>query len=324
VLLLAATVAGAQEFPEQSGEVLTGPQKVAGKVVRPGADDMIPVPGVWVTLHRVGADASGPLDSARADGRGQYSFDFVRTGDESAIYFVSASYSGIAYFTPPFHHSVTMGEEAEIAVFDTTSAPVPMSVRGHHIIVSAVSPNATRSVTEVFEIANDSSVTRVVGAGQAGRGGAVWSTPLPAKATSFQVSHGDVPAGAIRFETGSAHVLAPIAPGLKQIAFTYSIPAAAFPLRLPVTRPTQVLEVLIEEENGSVTGALLREVDPVSLEQRRFRRFLAADVPADEMSLIDLPSAGLGRGTNRTFLFALTAAIAGVMAFVLARALRRQ
>jgi len=282
---------------------------------------MIPVPGVWVTLHHVGTDASGPLDSARADARGEYSFDFARTGDEGAIYFVSASYSGIAYFTPPFHHSVTVGDEAEIAVFDTTSAPVPISVRGHHVIVSAVTANATRSVTEVFEIANDSSVTRVVGAGP---GASVWSTSLPAKATAFQVSQGDVPAGAIRFEGGQAHVLAPIAPGLKQIAFTYSIPATAFPLRFPITRPTQVFEVLIEEERGSVTGALLKEVDPVSLEQRSFRRFLAADVPANEESLIDLPAAGVDRKPNRTFLVALTVVIAGAMAFVLARALRRQ
>jgi len=282
---------------------------------------MIPVPGVWVTLHRVGTDASGPLDSARADVRGQYAFDFVRTGEEGAIYFVSASYSGIAYFTPPFHHSVTTGDEAEIAVFDTTSAPVPISVRGHHLIVSAVNANSTRSVTEVFEIANDSSVTRVVGPGPAG---AVWSTVLPAKASAFKVAHGDVPAGAIRFEDGHAHVLAPIAPGLKQIAFTYSVPASAFPLRFPITRPTQVLEVLIEEEKGNVTGALLKEVDPVSLEQRSFRRFLAADVPADEESLIDLPAATVDRGSNRAFLVALTVVIAGGMAFVLARALRSQ
>ncbi|MGK2961317.1 MAG: hypothetical protein ACSLFK_04115 [Gemmatimonadaceae bacterium] len=320
-LLLVASVATAQDFPEQSQEVLTGPQRVEGKVVRPGPEDMIPVPGVWVTLHRVGTDASGPLDSARADARGRYSFGFERTGEEGAIYFVSATYSGIAYFTPPFHHSVTIGDEAEIAVFDTTSAPVPMSVRGHHVIVSAVNANATRSVTEVFEIANDSSVTRVVGAGQSG---AVWSTALPAKASVFQVGHGDVPAGAIRFEAGHAHVLAPIAPGLKQISFSYSIPATAFPLRFPITRPTQVLEVLIEEEKGSVTGAMLKEVDPVSLEQRSFRRFLAADVPAGEVSLIDLPSAGVDRNSNRIFLVALTVVIAGAMAFVLARALRRR
>src|SRR5688500_19775177 len=101
MMLAFAGVARAQEFPAPSdtGEVLAGPQKVMGQVVRPGEKDMIPVPGVWVTLHRVGSDTAAPLDSVRADTQGRYTFDFQRTGDERAIYFVSASYGGVAYFT---------------------------------------------------------------------------------------------------------------------------------------------------------------------------------------------------------------------------------
>src|SRR5687768_6034196 len=76
-----------------------GLQRVEGQVVRPGARDMLPVPNVWVTLHRVGSDRAAPLDSVRADAAGKYTFEYRRTGDESAIYFASASYGGIAYFT---------------------------------------------------------------------------------------------------------------------------------------------------------------------------------------------------------------------------------
>ena len=319
LVLALASVARAQEFPAPSdtGEVLAGPQKVMGQVVRPGEKDMIPVPGVWVTLHRVGSDTAAPLDSVKADTEGRYTFGFQRTGDERAIYFVSASYGGVAYFTPPLVHSIVQGQEAEIAVFDTTSAPVPISVRGHHLIVSAVDASSLRTITEVFELANDSSVTRIVGPGQ----NAVWTTTFPKGATRFEVAQGDVPAAAVRFENGRASVYAPIAPGLKQVAFSYALPAASFPLRFGLEKATQIFEVLVEEERGAVTGAKLKEVAPVSLEQRSFRRFIADDVPADAVSVIDLPFAASG-GPDRRYIAAIAVTIAGVMAFALARALR--
>lgn len=321
LLLAFAGVAGAQEFPApaDTGEVLTGPQKVIGQVVRPGEKTMVPVPKVWVTLHRVGSDTAAPLDSVQADSQGTYRFDFRRTGDERAIYFVSATYGGIAYFTPPLVHSTVQGEEAEIAVFDTTSARVPLSVRGHHLIISAVDASSLRTITEVFEIANDSSVTRIAREG----GEAVWSTTFPKGASRFEVSHGEIPAAAVRFANGGAHVYAPIAPGLKQIAFTYALPAAEFPLRFTLGSRTQVFEVLIEEEQGSVTGAKLEEVAPVSLESRSFRRFLGDDVPAQAQSVIDLPFEKSGR-IDRRYVVALSATIGAAMLFALARALRQR
>lgn len=280
---------------------------------------MLPVSNVMVILHRVGSDRAAPLDSIRADSDGRYRFGFTRTGDEQALYFVSATYGGIAYFTPPLAHSVVKGLEAEIAVFDTTSGPVPISSRGHHVVVSAVDANGMRSVTEVYELANDSSVTRVA---SAVGDGDVWSAVVPAQARDFQVSKGDVPAQAVKFERGRARVFAPIAPGIKQLAFTYSIPASAFPLSVPIVRDTEIFEVLIEEEKGSVTAPNLKEQDPVAIERRSFRRFLAADVPANSVSIIDLPAAPKTTIDAR-YMIALTAVFGGAMIFALARALRR-
>jgi len=322
-LVLAARAAIAQDSvaPDaDSEEIPTGPQFVSGQVVRPGTDRMLPVPGVMVTLHRVGSDRAAPLDSMRADARGRYGFHFARSGDQRALYFVSALYGGVAYFTPPLAHSTVKGDEAEIAVFDTTSAPVPISSRGHHVVVSAVDANGMRSVTEVYELANDTSVTRVPAASG---GGDVWSAAVPAKAGNFEVSQGDIPAGAVRFEDGKARVFAPIAPGLKQLAFTYSIPASAFPLSIPIVRDTQIFEVLVEDEKGTVTGAKLVEKDPVVLERRSFRRFLAADVPANSVSVIDLPRASKNVEIDPKYMIALTAVFGSAMIFALVRALRR-
>ncbi len=320
-LLLFAGTVSAQELPApaDTGHVLTGPQRVAGKVMRPGTDSMVAVPGVLVTLHRVGEDTAAPIDSIAADREGRYEFRFTRTGDPQAIYFVSAAYGGITYFTPPLVHSTVIGDEAEIAVFDTTSAHVPISTRGHHLIISSVNTNSLRTITEVFEIANDSSVTRVAREG----GPAVWSTKLHPRATQFAVTQGDIPAAAVRFENGVANVYAPLAPGLKQFAISYSLPASAFPLRFAITRPTQVFEVLIEEEEGTVSGAKLKEVAPVSLERRSFRRFLADDVPADEASVIILPAAGR-TNVDKAFVIGLTLTVGGAMAVALARTLRQR
>ena len=308
-------------IPADTQEVLSGPQRVAGQVVRPGKTDMLPVPNVWVTLHRVGSDQAAPLDSTRADADGHYAFDFRRTGDKNAIYFVSASYGGVAYFTPPLAHNTVRGQEAEIAVFDTTSARVPISTRGHHVIVSAVDASGMRTVTEVYELANDSSVTRVA---PADGDDAVWSAPFPVRASSFRVSQGDIPAQAVRFANGQANVYAPIAPGLKQFAFSYSLPASAFPLSIPIVRDTQILEVLIEEEKGTVSGAKLAEKAPVAVERRSFRRFLADDVPGNSVSLIDLPAAGKSGEIDPRYMIALTVIIGGSMIFALARALHRR
>jgi hypothetical protein len=283
---------------------------------------MIPVPGIMVTLHRVGSDHAAPLDSMHADARGRFAFDYHRTGDSSAVYFASAVYGGIAYFTPPLRDSIVTGEAAEIAVYDTTSAGIQIGVRGHHIVVSSVDANAQRSVTEVYELANDSSVTRISRA--SGTSDPVWTAKVPSVAKDFRVSQGDIPAAAVSFRDARVLVFAPIAPGLAQLVFTYSMPASSFPLSVPVQQPTQILEVLVEDEKGSVNGAKLKELNPVTLERRSFRRFLADDVPENAVSVIDLPAAVRRTSIDRRFLVALTLIIGGTMIAALARALKQR
>ena len=68
----------------------SGSRTVAGRVVRPGVEAFEPVSGTWVTLHRVGRDRAGPLDSARTASDGSYRFGYTPSGAPDAIYFVSA------------------------------------------------------------------------------------------------------------------------------------------------------------------------------------------------------------------------------------------
>jgi len=280
------------------------------------------VPGAWVVLHRVGPDRAGPVDSVLSDSRGRYSFKYTRTGSDAAIYFVSASHDGIAYFTPPLPEGKVSGDDGEITVFDTTSSRVPLSLRGHHVVISSADANARRSIVEVYDLSNDSSVTRVA-AGES-PDAATWQTHISPSASDFKVGQGDVSAAAVSLANGVVSVFAPLAPGIKQLSFSYSLPAKSFPLKLPLEKETGIYEIMIEEKAGSVTGPHLSEVDPVTVDDRNFRRFLASDMPENSVAIIDLPAPPASRSIDPRYLVAITLAIGGSMVLALAQALRRR
>lgn len=293
-------------------------RSVAGAVERPGAAGEVPVPGVMVTLHRVGPDRSGPLDSARTDAAGRYAFRYRTSGAEDAIYFVSASYGGIAYFGTPLRTARVTGDDALITVFDTTSAAIPLKVRGRHLMVSRSDASDRREVLEVFELSNDSTVTRVGARGDS----ATFRVVLPEGATAFAGGQGDVPPEAIALVDGRAEVYAPIAPGLKQLSFSYTLPRESFPLAMPVGMTTDVLEVLLEDSTGTVEGARLERQGPVESSGRRFVRWLGDSVPGSQVLRVSFPSAP--RNPRIPQFVVVAAGLAALMLFALRTVARRR
>lgn len=289
-------------------------------MVIPGGDSVVPVPDTWVTLHRVGADRAGPLDSTRTDARGRYAIRYTRSGASDAVYFLSSTHDGVAYFTAPLTPGAVRGDAAVITVFDTTSRPVPISLRGHHIVLERPGPGGMRRVTEVFDLSNDTSVTRV--ARDDSSDAAVWSAILPRGAREPAVTDGDIPAAAVRFARGRALVYAALAPGMRQLAYSYSLGDGDFPLTIPASRPTQVLEVLLEEPGASVSAPGLRAVQPAVVSGREFRRFLASDVPATGVISVRVPE--MSPGLDPWIIAVVTLVIGGAMTAALALALRRR
>lgn len=277
---------------------------IEGRVVRPAGgsladESLVGVGGSWVVLHRVGRDVAGPLDSVRTRGDGSYAFRYRVTGDTSAVYFVSTNRGGVAYFTPPQREPVVRGGTAEIMVYDTTSAPIPITVRGRHVIVTAPDTTSTRrTIVEVYEVTNDSTITRVA----AGAEGVTFDAPLPAGITAITGGEGDISNESMLVVDGRLHVSAPFSPGLKQFSFFYEIPATPEPFTFVVDVDVPVVEVLVEDPRGTARGAGLVEVSPVQVEGRPFKRFLSENVGAGSTFIVTAPGEDRGAGQLRVML----------------------
>lgn len=289
---------------------------VEGRVLRPDSTGAPrPVAGQWVVLHRVGSDAAAPIDSVRSSAGGAFRMRYRLTGSPDALYFVSAMYRGIAYFSPPLRSAVVRGGDADVHVYDTTTDTAGLRVQGRHLVLS-LPRGDHREIAEIFEIENPGP--RTVVAGDSAR--PLWATRLPAAAESVRVAPGDVAAGAVTFRTGRAELFAPLSPGLRQLVLTYSLPGRRFPVSIPVERETGVLEVLLEDPRASVRAPGLNEVAPATIDGRTFRRFLAQDVPRSAIIVMDAPPPPADTGTALTILLvAFTALMTGSLVFWYAR-----
>ncbi len=316
-LLGASGVALAQRGVDSASRV-TPMSSVSGRVESPRGNTTTPVPGIYVTLHRVGTDSSGPVDSVRTDAGGNYMIRYRRLVGDEAVYFAAAVFRGIAYFSTPIQSARVSGDEGAITVFDTTSRHVDFHVRGHHIVVSAPRPDGARDLVEVWELSNDTTVT-VVGKDTLSP---VWSTALPRGATGVRAGQGDVSPDAIQARGDRIVMIAPFGPGVKQVSYSYSMPSSAFPLTIALAEPTTVLEVLLEEPLAQVTGAGLRAMDAATTSGRTFKRFLGQDADAGEAVHITVPVTTAA--TRTRVLVVLAGVIALIMAGTLARALMRR
>lgn len=291
--------------PGVAGEKRT----VAGRVLSGSSDTLRPVSGQMVVLHRISADSSGPVDSIRTSPAGAYRFGYRLDGPRS-MYIVSTRYAGVAYFTTPLREAAVTSPDADVSVYDTTSAAFPLSVRARHVVVAPADAGGLRRIVDVLEVANDS--TRTLVASPTGR---TWRLTLPADATQPGASGGDMPAEAFRFEGANADLTVPFPPGSRQLVITYAIPAGRT-VSIPVADAVSTLEVLVEGGGGTASGAGLTREDQVSLEGRTFERYTAASVPAG--SSFSVERVGGGGNAGRLALLAV-AAIAVALGIIVGR-----
>ncbi|MBK8249092.1 MAG: hypothetical protein IPK85_17070 [Gemmatimonadetes bacterium] len=272
LLLLSATVAPGQEL------------RARGRVMLASESGERAVPGAMVTLHQIGP-TSGPVDSARTDAAGRYAFRISRP-DTGAMYLATSRYSGIAYFAPPVRVSDSLEAPGEIHVFDTTSVDAPLRQVGRHVVVSAPNAQGLREVVEVWELGNEGRRTRTSPPGRP-----AFVTQVPAAATNVRSTQGDFAGSGSEVDGRDVRVIAPVAPGVRQLVVTYDLVPGAFPLTVAVPDSTAVLEVLLEEAGASVDDPRLRALGAVPSEGRNFLRFLGDDVPPGPLTIRVAPPA---------------------------------
>lgn len=251
--------------------------------------DSLPASGAWAVLHQVSLTAGAPVDSARTDRQGRYRLH-APSHDSAAVYLVSVTYAGVAYFTRPLHYRRGGGDLRfeTLAVYDTSTGAPPIELAQRHLIVRRPEADGSRQVMELLVLRNRGSRTRI--APDTAR--PVWQGGLPAGVIEFQAGASDVSTEAIYRRGDAVAVAAPVPPGEKQVVISYLLPRDRKRLELTLDQPVGRFNLLLEDSAASVSGAGLQRMGTETLEGRRFQRFARDDAPAGTQLAVSLPGAG--------------------------------
>ncbi|MBA3496711.1 MAG: hypothetical protein H0T86_06370 [Gemmatimonadales bacterium] len=287
----------------------------AGRVVLPRAADTVSLPGARVLLHRIARTAQGVIDSAVSREGGRFRFRF--RADTSALYLVSARYGGIEYFSPPVHTNPRRPDTAiRILAYDTSSS-APVSVEARHIVVPRAGSEGTRAVLDLIVLRNDGRLTRV--APDSSRPS--WAMALPPGTGRMEVGESDLSPDAVLRVGDSVKVVAPLAPGQKQLSLEYAVRPPRGRLAFRMGAGARSVNLLVEERDARVTGGALALVDSQAIEGRSFLRWTGT-VSAGQT--IAVTFAGGARLAAWQILVALVVPVAAALAFAAWRVVRRR
>jgi hypothetical protein len=249
--------------------------RVTGRVVRVSDADSTPVAGVWAVLHQVTMTGGGPVDSTRTDRGGRYQLQVAKR-DSTAVYIVSASYAGIAYFTRPLHAlgGASAGTAEPLAVYDTSSTSPQVTVAQRHVIVRRPEPDGSRHVLELLVLRNAGARTRI----SPDTARPVWQGVLPRGALQLEVGESDVSSEAVYRRGDSIAVAAPVPPGDKQVVVSYILPRSSRRFDMTLDQPVARFNVLAEDTAATLEGDALDRMGGQSIEGTSFVRFAKNDV----------------------------------------------
>lgn len=301
LLALALPVALAAQAPSVTAR---------GKVVRgPAAAAMA---GTMVVLHRIGRTGQGPMDSVRTDAAGRFLFRFP--ADTASLYILTARYEGIEYFSNPLATNPALPDTAlALQVFDTSST-TPVHTEARHIVIAKPGDDGTRTVVEILVVSNPGDRTRVA----ADSLSSTWHALIPEQAIGFSAEDGDLSAGAVDRNLDSVLVLAPLAPGERQISIQYVMPAAVGTLTYRFDERINGINVLVEEPDATVKGGTLAQTDSVTVIQGRPFRHFNGVVDSGDVVVVTVPAPlRLSRGWLVALVGLLGIALLGALAWTL-------
>ena len=231
-----------------------------------------PLPSVLVTLHRVGLDASGPLDSLQTRLDGSFRFRLPSVPDpgvEGIVYFASVRHDGVNYFGPAIHLAVQLDTLYEIRVYDTEMAPVEgaeLPLQARYTLIEE--QQGFWTATDLLQVSNPGQNTLVAGAE-----GVTWAYPLPDGASDLEVGGDQMTPDAAVLVGGLLRVTSSIPPGVREFVVRYRLPDLFG--TFPVPGFTGEMEMLVREPAPALEVVGLQRAPPVEMEPgTTYRRFV--------------------------------------------------
>ncbi|HUR94150.1 MAG TPA: hypothetical protein VMY76_06175 [Gemmatimonadales bacterium] len=285
-----------------------------GRVLLPRVSDTLALPGIRVLLHRVARAAQGPLDSATTRAGGRFRFRF--RADTSALFLLSARYGGIEYFSAPVHTNPARPDTAiRILAYDTSST-TPIAVEARHIVVPRPGADGGRAVLDLIVLRNDGLFARVA----PDSAHPSWSMALPPGTGGMEVGESDLSPDAVLREGDTVKVVAPLAPGQKQLSLEYAVAPPRGRLEFAAGSGETPVNLLVEERDVRVSGGELVLADSQVIEGRSFRRW-SGRVPAGGVITVAF-GASTGPPPGR-ILALLVGAVGAALTFAAWRLMRR-
>jgi len=269
-------------------------------------------------LHEVSMVRQAAIDSMRTDAAGRYRFR-VAAPDTGALYLVSSTRAGIAYFSQPLRLSPRASVTADsLTVYDTSATGTPVRVERRLLTIARARADGSRDVLEVLELRNPDLVTRIA----ADTTHPTWRGRLPAGAIQFQVGESDFSPQAVALHGDSILVFGPVQPGLsRQLSFSYVLPATANAVAIPVDQGIGELHLLIEDTTATLAAGVSLARSTEDIEGRKFRSYSSQSVPAGTPLLVRLPP---GRPASERALPWLVGGMVAALVLGLGFALRRR
>ena len=259
-----------------------------GGVIRAGGE----VVGTHrIMLIRFGPDNDVQRTPGETNPQGEFLFEGLST-DGSFTYFVGIRYQDQLHRSEPISLQDTPHRTDLVLNLDDPSAQAlpaqpaapALQVTSHLMVI--VKRNDRLEVREILKIVNRGT-TAFTGSADAVHGS--FRLSLPQGYYDLKGIEGELDSSHIRQHATGLFYTAPLAPGEHNLMFTYALPLQGRVMMILPRRtlPTDVLDVLVEEESLAATSDL-SFAGRVSVEPHVFTHFRGTDLPARSRSWVQL------------------------------------
>lgn len=268
--------------------------------VRNGSHDSLAVANIEVKLlaFKGHSDQMAFTRATVANTRGEFLFKDLPL-DSRTIFYASADYDGISYYSTPIHAHEFSNNESErpVFIYEKTTATSALDIPMYHIFFEA--EGKLGYVREVMVVQNNGNKAIVISAADSGMAPAVVRIGLPLGAEQVQLVSGMDPA-TTQLVNRALLIRDTILPGTHQYSFVYQIPVRGnqFDLSRSMYVQVSVLSLFTPQNIGTIASQQLHSSGPFTIRNVVYNRY--ASEPIEAGTSLEIRIAGTGSGRNFT------------------------